>query len=229
MSLTEEQKEAFKIVLFDSITNFSKSVDIPLEKLIIQVLPLTIRSCSDYLKEHEEKLKIKLQEYQHKTETLANALKVEKKIKAPKEDTNSIHNLLGKRVTRGPDWKWGEQDGGEGSVGKVTSIKGNGWAKVVWDKSRNENRYRWGVDSSYDLKIVEEIDEVIPEFSEQIKKNQVRGYWKWGDQDGGVGSKGVVKDGCDDNWVEVKWSNGSVLQYRWGAENCYDLEVVSSD
>jgi len=31
----------------------------------------------------------------------------------------------GLRVVRGPDWKWGDQDGGEGSVGTVVGLKNN--------------------------------------------------------------------------------------------------------
>jgi len=31
--------------------------------------------------------------------------------------------IVGLRVVRGPDWKWGDQDGGEGSVGTVVGVK----------------------------------------------------------------------------------------------------------
>ena len=31
-------------------------------------------------------------------------------------------NLLGTRVVRGQDWTWGNQDGGEGSVGTVVQV-----------------------------------------------------------------------------------------------------------
>ena len=33
--------------------------------------------------------------------------------------------MKGLRVVRGPGWKWGEQDGGEGSVGTVVDIQKN--------------------------------------------------------------------------------------------------------
>ncbi len=40
----------------------------------------------------------------------------------------------------------------------------------------------------------------------------VRGKdWKWGDQDGGAGSKGIVIEGSsdrEDGWVRVAWDNG---------------------
>ena len=44
--------------------------------------------------------------------------------------------LLGTRVVRGPDWKWENQDGGEGSVGTVVQIgqekKSPVTAQIVW-------------------------------------------------------------------------------------------------
>ena len=57
---------------------------------------------------------------------------------------------VGTRVRRGPDWKWGEQDGGPGSLGTVTGDSGGGWIDVKWDNGR-ENNYRWGKDGKYDL------------------------------------------------------------------------------
>ena len=30
--------------------------------------------------------------------------------------------LVGLRVVRGPDWEWGDQDGGEGHVGTVVEV-----------------------------------------------------------------------------------------------------------
>ena len=67
---------------------------------------------------------------------------------------------VGQRVVRGPDWKWGNQDGGEGYVGTVVDVKtydapGEGLitprATVVqWDGGSRCN-YRCGVDGKYDL------------------------------------------------------------------------------
>ena len=63
---------------------------------------------------------------------------------------------VGLRVVRGPDWKWGDQDGGEGSLGTVVEAGDetpSGRAVVVlWDNGMRSN-YRCGVDSSYDLKV----------------------------------------------------------------------------
>lgn len=66
---------------------------------------------------------------------------------------------VGDRVVRGPDWKWGSQDGVEGSVGTVERVStwggvpGSG-VTVRWDKSQRVNTYRWGAESCYDLVIV---------------------------------------------------------------------------
>ena len=59
---------------------------------------------------------------------------------------------VGDRVVRGPDWEWGDQDGG--GPGTVTNcgtvrIASCDWATVLWD-SGNKNGYRIGP-SIYDL------------------------------------------------------------------------------
>lgn len=53
----------------------------------------------------------------------------------------------GAKVTRGKDWKWVDQDGGNGCVGTLTAI--TSWnntarsgANVTW--GRNKNTYRTG-------------------------------------------------------------------------------------
>ena len=54
----------------------------------------------------------------------------------------------GAQVTRGRDWKWGDQDGGSGNVGKLTEI--TSWneveraaANVMWNL-HSRNTYRTG-------------------------------------------------------------------------------------
>lgn len=66
---------------------------------------------------------------------------------------------LGLRVVRGPDWKWGEQDGGDGHVGTVVEI-GRYDSKnipfktvsVQWDCGERSN-YRVGYQNAYDLRV----------------------------------------------------------------------------
>ena len=65
--------------------------------------------------------------------------------------------FLGVRVVRGPDWKWGSQDGGEGGVGTVVHITISLITAPVlcvqWD-SGGKAVYRAGVDGKYDLRIL---------------------------------------------------------------------------
>ena len=57
----------------------------------------------------------------------------------------------GDRVKRGPDWRWGSQDGGDGH-GTVQSKNDAGWCKVKWDNGgSNSYSYRVGLSGAYDL------------------------------------------------------------------------------
>ena len=66
----------------------------------------------------------------------------------------------GFRVVRGPDWEWGDQDGGEGHVGTVVEVGepsvGDGGRAVVvqWD-SGERSRYRAGEVGKYDLRVID--------------------------------------------------------------------------
>lgn len=64
---------------------------------------------------------------------------------------------VGMRVVRGVDWKWGNQDEGEGHVGTVVEIGRQGSTTtpdktvvVQWDSGTRTN-YRTGYQSAYDL------------------------------------------------------------------------------
>ncbi len=53
---------------------------------------------------------------------------------------------------RGPDWEWGDQDGGKGSIGTVTDTDDDdGWVKVKWDSNSSNNSYRVGHNGKFDL------------------------------------------------------------------------------
>lgn len=65
----------------------------------------------------------------------------------------------GLRVVRGPNWKWGNQDNGEGFVGTVVEIGRSGsptspdkTVVVQWDSGARTN-YRAGYQGAYDLRI----------------------------------------------------------------------------
>lgn len=61
------------------------------------------------------------------------------------------------RVVRGVDWKWGNQDDGEGHVGTVVEVGRQGSTStpdktvvVQWDSGTRTN-YRTGYQGAYDL------------------------------------------------------------------------------
>ena len=66
---------------------------------------------------------------------------------------------VGIRVVRGPDWKWQNQDNGEGNVGTVVEIGQTGNSNtpdrtvvVQWDSGFRTN-YRVGYQAQYDLRV----------------------------------------------------------------------------
>ncbi|CAH3156860.1 unnamed protein product, partial [Porites lobata] len=66
---------------------------------------------------------------------------------------------VGSRVVRGPDWMWGDQDGGEGNVGTVVQHGQDrnlpdGTVLVHWDSGRQAN-YRAGHSGKFDLRILD--------------------------------------------------------------------------
>ena len=65
-------------------------------------------------------------------------------------------SMMGIRVVRGLDWKWGDEDGGEGHIGTITgtprSIRWNREVDVLWD-SGLKGHYRAGPKGSYDLRV----------------------------------------------------------------------------
>lgn len=68
--------------------------------------------------------------------------------------------FVGAKVVRGFNWEWGNQDGGEGKMGRVLDIRG--WdkescrsvANVTWF-SGSTNVYRIGHKGNCDIKFIE--------------------------------------------------------------------------
>ena len=46
---------------------------------------------------------------------------------------------VGYRVVRGPDWKWGKQDGGDGHLGTVRNFESTEEVMVLWDNGTAAN------------------------------------------------------------------------------------------
>ncbi|XP_044301333.1 E3 ubiquitin-protein ligase MIB2 [Varanus komodoensis] len=83
---------------------------------------------------------------------------------SPRQNLNRIAlkgTFQGAKVVRGPDWEWGNQDGGEGKTGRVVDIRG--WdvetgrsvASVTWADGTT-NVYRVGHKGKVDLKCIAE-------------------------------------------------------------------------
>lgn len=75
-----------------------------------------------------------------------------------KKEIEDKLTLKGKRVVKGPDWIWGNQDGyGPGTI--ISDVDDTGWVTVEWDRNVPSNKYRmgaleWGA-PKFDLTIIE--------------------------------------------------------------------------
>lgn len=67
-------------------------------------------------------------------------------------NSSIVDFCVGARVMRGPHWKWGKQDGGEGHLGTVRSFESLEEVVVVWDNGTTANYRCLG---AYDLRIVD--------------------------------------------------------------------------
>ncbi|XP_073173122.1 E3 ubiquitin-protein ligase MIB2 isoform X5 [Lepidochelys kempii] len=121
---------------------------------------------------------------------------------------------VGMRVVRGIDWKWGNQDNGEGNVGTVVEIGRQGspttpdrTVVVQWDQGTRTN-YRTGFQGAYDLLLYDNA------------------------QIGGEGKTGRVVDirGWDvetgRSVASVTWSDGTTNVYRVGHKGKVDLKCI---
>eukprot|EP00794_Sanderia_malayensis_P014661 gene14661-16187_t len=69
----------------------------------------------------------------------------------------------GTPVVRGPNWKYGNQDGGDGNVGTITSIT-DGKLVVQWDTSGDRRKYTFeGELRVFDTATVEWLLPIMPQ------------------------------------------------------------------
>ncbi|XP_056021571.1 uncharacterized protein LOC125652126 isoform X2 [Ostrea edulis] len=59
---------------------------------------------------------------------------------------------VGCLVKRGPDWKWGNQDGGDGTIGSVYRVKDDIIACVRWSNGQTYD-YRFGYHGKFDIQV----------------------------------------------------------------------------
>uniref|UniRef100_A0A8D9BP54 RING-type E3 ubiquitin transferase n=1 Tax=Cacopsylla melanoneura TaxID=428564 RepID=A0A8D9BP54_9HEMI len=68
-----------------------------------------------------------------------------------------INIEVGLRVLRGPNWKWADEDGGEGGLGTVVAVKPTGHqvnvVSVIWDVGNKSSCYRVGSENAFDLRV----------------------------------------------------------------------------
>eukprot|EP01084_Bolivina_argentea_P296094 509909_1 len=124
-------------------------------------------------------------------------------IKSAKKEISLVHNhkypnvYIGDIVVRGPDWKWGDQNGGLGLKGTVRSIRQ--WhpldpinvvteVVVLWDHSLYGN-YRFNYRGAYDVRVIgrlhvqsNKMEQLL--VGDTVCRKQVN--WRWDDQDGGI-------------------------------------------
>ncbi|KAL7645433.1 UNVERIFIED_CONTAM: hypothetical protein RMT77_003819 [Armadillidium vulgare] len=107
---------------------------------------------------------------------------------------------VGMRVVRGPDWRWGEQDGGEGHAGTVVEVGRPGSSTtpdrtvvVQWDAGSRTN-YRIGYQSSFDLRLVDNAPV-------------------------GVRHQNHICDGC---------KKQGIAGIRWKCARCFDYDLCTS-
>ncbi|XP_056015848.1 uncharacterized protein LOC125675787 isoform X3 [Ostrea edulis] len=70
---------------------------------------------------------------------------------------------VGCLVTRGPDWEWGNQDGGTGNIGSVYRVDDRAIIHVRWPNG-NKSNYRFGFDGKFDVTLCDP-------FSSEVKRN----------------------------------------------------------
>jgi hypothetical protein len=138
---------------------------------------------------------------------------------------------IGDRVCRGPDWKWGNQDGvgiGGTGLGTITrAINGQGIVRVRWDFDGRVNLYRCGCEhGKMDLIKVND----LPDLNLRVERAP---DWEYALQDGG-GSKGSIvgqRPGGHDGWISVTWDAypTDVYNYRWGFCGALDVQICPLD
>ncbi|XP_062620442.1 uncharacterized protein LOC134282018 isoform X2 [Saccostrea cucullata] len=96
---------------------------------------------------------------------------------ATSEEPRILENELiavGCLVTRGPDWKWGDQDGGEGNVGTVYRVEMDAVVYVKWPNG-NKSNYRYGYENKHDVQLCDPFEPFLQPVNSrhQLKKSSL--------------------------------------------------------
>ncbi|XP_070196868.1 uncharacterized protein [Littorina saxatilis] len=129
------------------------------------------------------------------------------------EDTEGVDRgerlPLGTRVKRGPDWKWGDQDGG--GAGTVVQHEDNKhpFTWVQWD-SGEWNRYPYGAEMGYHVWKTEEHPVFRRDGGELEIGMIVRKGSKWNQPDRDDYPGVVIRKSRGSKRVKVRWQSGQI-------------------
>ncbi|XP_063433350.1 uncharacterized protein LOC134715232 isoform X2 [Mytilus trossulus] len=130
---------------------------------------------------------------------------------------------LGTRVRRGPHWQWQNQD--SEMAGTVIGQDKRGKIRVEWD-SGNENIYRYDeTDECYDIQPVNEPRQLENELIVvgcRVKRGK---DWKYGEQDGGRGSRGTVLCVEQNGKVVVHWDRRRLGTYNFACDGLFEVAI----
>ncbi|XP_052100600.1 uncharacterized protein LOC127734651 [Mytilus californianus] len=130
---------------------------------------------------------------------------------------------LGTRVRRGPDWQWQNQD--SEMAGTVIGEDKRGKIRVEWD-SGNENIYRYDeTNECYDIEPVNEprrLENELIAVGCRVKRGK---DWKYGEQDGGRGSRGTILCVESNGKVVVHWDRRRLGTYKFACDGLFEVAV----
>ena len=81
-----------------------------------------------------------------------------------------LQMAAGLRVIRGPDWNLDDDDGGEGHVGTLIEVGGDGKATIVWDGGQ-VTACRGGQGQGHDLRVLD--NATVGELQKYIKNSLI--------------------------------------------------------
>eukprot|EP00002_Diphylleia_rotans_P023490 TRINITY_DN4622_c0_g1_i2.p1 TRINITY_DN4622_c0_g1~~TRINITY_DN4622_c0_g1_i2.p1 ORF type:complete len:696 (+),score=85.66 TRINITY_DN4622_c0_g1_i2:63-2150(+) len=135
---------------------------------------------------------------------------------------------LGLRVTRGSDWCYGNQDGGWGYVGTITSFMREGYWAVIWDfLPSSSHSYRVGWQEKFDLAVADVQQKIVLVSELAFPGTRVTQgpHWQYNIVGVCAGAEGTVIETYGDRYCSVRWDNGEMNSFRIGAHGRFDLAV----